>query len=379
MRKASVKDILRTVWNEKKRFFSIMMITVLGVTMMTGIEAGCRDLKLSADKFYDSQDLFDISIMSTLGLTEDDVLEIQAMEGIEKAEGTFTEIVHTKSGEVNKTAEMKIYRENGLNIPYVLKGRLPLAAEEIAVNETYLKETGKSIGDHLVIEEIMDEEEADDESSKEELEETGLDGNNSDSAEAESIENVKEESEDEDEIDLDMDSDVELEEEETPNFPNTEFVIVGTVIDVMDINNAEGSAAFRATPNADYTFFVTPDAVDSDVYTAVYVTLEETEELLCYAEEYETKVAEVLSQIETRIMEQRELARYKEVTDEAYEKIAEKEAEMYDTFADIEQEFADAWEEIGDGWQELNDGKQELIEKEQEAKEEIADARINLR
>ena len=171
MRKASVKDILRTVWNEKKRFFSIMMITVLGVTMMTGIEAGCRDLKLSADKFYDSQDLFDISIMSTLGLTEDDVLEIQAMEGIEKAEGTFTEIVHTKSGEVNKTAEMKIYRENGLNIPYVLEGRLPLAAEEIAVNETYLKETGKSIGDHLVIEEIMDEEEADDESSKEELEE----------------------------------------------------------------------------------------------------------------------------------------------------------------------------------------------------------------
>ena len=76
MRKASVKDILRTVWNEKKRFFSIMMITVLGVTMMTGIEAGCRDLKLSADKFYDSQDLFDISIMSTLGLTEDDVLEM---------------------------------------------------------------------------------------------------------------------------------------------------------------------------------------------------------------------------------------------------------------------------------------------------------------
>ena len=49
MRKASVKDILRTVWKEKKRFISIMMITFLGVTMMTGIEAGCRDLKISAE------------------------------------------------------------------------------------------------------------------------------------------------------------------------------------------------------------------------------------------------------------------------------------------------------------------------------------------
>ena len=62
MKKASTKDILRTLWKEKKRFFSIMMITVLGVTMMTGIEAGCRDLKLSADQFYDSQKLFDITV-----------------------------------------------------------------------------------------------------------------------------------------------------------------------------------------------------------------------------------------------------------------------------------------------------------------------------
>ena len=363
MRKASTKDILRTVWKEKKRFFSIMMITVLGVTMMTGIEAGCRDLKLSADGFYDSQELFDISIMSTLGLTDDDVLEIQNMEGIAKAEGSFSEIVHTKNGDVNKTAEVKVYRENGLNIPYVLDGKLPETAKEIVVSENYLKETGKSIGDSLVIEEIMD------------------DSEDKDSGE----ENVVVESEDEDEISLDMDSEVELEEEETPNFPNTEFVITGTVIDVMDINNAEGSASFRATPNADYTFFVIPEAVDSEVYTAVYVSLDGCEELLCYSEEYEARIEEVTYRIESEIMEQREKARHQQITDEAYEKIAEKEAEMYDTFADIDQEFSDAWDEIRDGWKELEDGKKELadgkielVEKEQEAKEEIADARKEL-
>ena len=157
MRKASTKDILRTLWKEKKRFISIMMITVLGVTMMTGIEAGCRDLKLSADKFYDSQNLFDICVMSTLGLTEDDVLEIQSMDGVKVAEGTFTEVVHTKNKDVNKTAEMKIYKEGGLNVPYVLEGRLPVSASEVVVSENYLKETGKQIGECLVIEEIMDD------------------------------------------------------------------------------------------------------------------------------------------------------------------------------------------------------------------------------
>ena len=383
MRKASAKDIFRTVWKEKKRFIAIMMITFLGVTMMTGIEAGCRDLKISADKYYDSQELFDISIMSTLGLTEDDVLEIQNMEGIAKAEGTFTEIVHTKNGDVNRTAEVKIYRENGLNIPYVLAGRLPETATEVAVSENYLKETGKNIGDSLVMEEIMDND--DEEGSQEESDETDLNEENADGLEAETTEEIVEESEDEDEISLDMDSDVELEEEETPNFPNTEFVIVGTLIDVMDINNAEGSASFRATPNADYTFFVTPDAVDSEVYTAVYVSLEGCEDLLCYSEEYESKIEEVTYRIESEIMEQREIARHQQITDEAYEKIAEKEQEMYDNFADIEQEFADAKEEISDGWkelqdgkQELADGKQELIEAEQEAKQEIADAKEEL-
>ena len=351
-----------------------MMITFLGVTMMTGIEAGCRDLKISADKFYDSQGLFDISIMSTLGLTDDDVLEIQNMAGIEKAEGTFTEIVHTKNGDVNRTAEVKIYKENGLNLPYVLEGRLPETGMEIAVSENYLKETGKSIGDSLVIEEIMDNED----DANEENSGIGMNENSVDSFDAETVKESVEESDDEDEITLDMDSDVEMEEEETPNFPNTEFVIVGTLIDVMDINNAEGSASFRATPNADYIFFVTPDAVESEVYTAVYASLEGCEDLLCYSEEYESKIEEITYRIESEIMEQREIARHQQITSEAYEKIAEKETEMYDTFADIEQEFSDAWEEISDGRQELLEGKQELAEKEQEAKQEIADARKEL-
>ena len=378
MRKASTKDILRTVWKEKKRFISIMMITVLGVTMMTGIEAGCRDLKLSADKFYDSQELFDISIMSTLGLTEDDVFAIQAMEGIEKVEGSFSEIVHTKNGEVNKTAEVKIFRENGLNIPYVVEGRVPESIEEVVVSENYLKETRKTIGDRLVIEEIIDEEAKEDNSEK--SQETLQSEDVISEAEIE-----MENSEEEEEISLDMDSDVELEEEETPNFPNTEFRIVGTVVDVMDINNADSAASFRATPNADYTFFVIPEAVESEVYTAVYVSLEGTKELLCYSEAYEERMEEVVNKIETQIMEQRELVRHQQITSEAYDKIAEKETEMYDTFADIEQKFADAWEEINDGWKELSDGKQELAdgrkeleEAEQEAKQEIADARIEL-
>ncbi len=341
MKKALNKDILRTIWKEKKRFISIMMITTLGVTVMTGLAAGCRDLRMSADRFYDEQKLFDISIQSTLGLTEEDIDALLTLDGVENAEGSFSEIVHTKKGEVNKTAEVKVLKADGLNLPYVVEGTLPQQADEIVVTKNYMTETGKQLGDTVVIEEMMDEEDTED-------------------------------------VNMD-DLDIEIEEEvETPNFPKTTFTITGVVIDVMDINNAEGSAGFRATPNADYTFFVTPEAVDSDVYTVIYLSLNGTSELLCYSEEYENRSETVISVIENEIMEQRELARYEAVTTEAYEKVGDAEEEMNEAFAEVEQEFADAEQEIADGWVELEDGKLELSEKEAEAVQEIADARTEI-
>ena len=363
MKKALNKDIIRTIWKEKKRFISIMMITTLGVTVMTGLAAGCRDLRMSADRFYDEQELFDISIQSTLGLTDEDIDVLLTLDGVEKAEGSFSEIVHTKKGDVNKTAEVKMLKADGPNVPYVVEGSLPQNGNEIVVTKNYMADTGKQIGDTVVIEEMMDEE-------VEDAEDNASDAiHDTDTSKSESDESNTEN------INMD-DLDIEMEEEaETPNFPNTTFTITGVVIDVMDINNAEGSAGFRATPNADYTFFVTPEAVDSEVYTVVYLSLSGTDELLCYSEEYENKTGAVISIIEKEIMEQREQARYDAVTTEAYEKVGDAEEEMNEAFAEVEQEFADAEQEIADGWVELEDGKLELAEKEAEAAQEIADAK----
>lgn len=384
MKKALNKDIIRTIWKEKKRFISIMLITTLGVTVMTGLAAGCQDLRQSGDYFFDEQKLFDISIQSTLGLTEEDVEALCTLDGVETAEGAFSEIVHTKKGDINKTAEVKMLVEDGLNLPYVVEGALPQNADEIAVTKNYIAETGKQIGDTVVIEEMMDEEDeevVDTSAENGEAETTDASTEVSDiSAETDNTDASDTSDEDSDTDDINMDDlDIEVEEEkETPNFPNSTFTITGVVIDVMDINNADGSAGFRATPNADYTFFVTPQAVDSEVFTAVYLSLSGTDELLCYSEEYEDRVASVISVIEKEIMEQREQARYDTVTGEAYEKVNDAEAEMNDAFAEVEEKFADAEQEIADGWVELEDGRKELKDKEAEVAQEIADAKIEI-
>ena len=49
--------------------------------MFSGLEAACEDLRRSGDRFFDSQKLFDLRIMSTLGLTEEDVMRYASVEG----------------------------------------------------------------------------------------------------------------------------------------------------------------------------------------------------------------------------------------------------------------------------------------------------------
>ena len=352
MKKAYNKDIWRAIWKGKKRFFSIMIITTLGVAMFTGLKAACVDLRHSADEFLDQQNLYDICVVSTLGLTEEDVEALSEVEDVAYAEGAYSETVHTKVGDKNQSVSLKTISASGLNQPYVVDGELPKNPDEIAVTEKFLADTGSAIGDKIVIEEDLGDEEE----------------------EAEEEEQSGEESEEDSDDELD-DIEVEMDEEEEPNFLYTEYTITAVVIDPLDINNPQGAVSFRVSATDDYTFFVLPEAVESDVYTAVYLTLSGGKEMFCYSSEYEDYVAKVVDEIEGQIKDAREQARYDAVTGEAYEKLADAEKEADEKFAEAEAELADAEQEIADGWEELSDGEKELADAQKEAEEGLAEAR----
>lgn len=354
MKRAYNKDIWRAIRKGKKRFFSIALITTLGVGMFTGLKAACEDLRYSADRFLDEQNLYDICVVSTLGLTDADVEALGGIEGVKAAEGGYSETVHIRIGETEQSVSVKTLSKSGMNMPYVTEGRLPEEPQEIAVTGKFIEESGCGIGDTLVLEEELESDDGD----------VAADGG--------------EDADEESGEDADLDVDVDFEEEETPNFRYTEYVITGIVTDPMDINNSKGAVAFRSSSTEEHTLFVLPEAVDSDIYTQVYLTVEGGSELFCYSDVYESRVAEVVDAIESQIKEQREQARYDEITGEAYGKLADAEQEAGDVFADAKQEFDDAREALADGWEELADGEQELADAKQEARDGFADAREEL-
>ena len=188
MNKAYHKDLRRTVAAQKKRFFSLAAITALGVAMFAGLQASCRNLRLSADALYDSQGLFDLRIQSTLGLTEEDRLALAGLEGVEAVEGGWVLTV-TADGAEGK-AEARPFEADGLNRPYLLEGRLPETSGEAAVTEGYLAETGAKLGDTVTLS-------------------------------------------------------IQAEEGE-PTLTQNTFTLTGLVLDPMDLNNRGSSAAFRS-------------------------------------------------------------------------------------------------------------------------------------
>ena len=296
MASAFQKDITRTIRNNIRRFVSIMVITILGVAMFCGLRASCEDLRAGADDLFDSQNLFDIQVLSTLGLTEVDVDALSAIEGVEYAEGGFTETATTHGPDGNASVDVKALSDRGFNQPYVLEGTLPSAETEVAVTQKYLDETGKALGDSV-------------------------------------------------EIDPAEDSSTEVFERQT-------YTIVGVVIDPMDVNNSSGTMSFRSTGASDYTFFVPRSAVTSDTFTAVYIKIVGVQDMECYSAEYEDAVAAVADRIEA-VSEERAQYRTDSVKGDA-------QAELDDAWAEYQSEKDSALQDIADAQAELDSAKQQL-------------------
>ncbi len=85
--KVLITDALRTVKKSRSRFVSIIAIVALGVSFFAGINATAPDMKDTVRDYLLSSNAMDIQIISTAGLTENDISVIRTVSGVEAAIG----------------------------------------------------------------------------------------------------------------------------------------------------------------------------------------------------------------------------------------------------------------------------------------------------
>ena len=84
MKKAQRKDFFIEIKKSLNRYLSILFIVALGVAFFSGIRASEPDMRLSVDAVADESDFMDIRVISTMGLTEEDVECIRSVDGIRR-------------------------------------------------------------------------------------------------------------------------------------------------------------------------------------------------------------------------------------------------------------------------------------------------------
>lgn len=240
MVKALRKDAFKEIINTRKRFLSILLIVLLGVGFFAGIRAVSPDMKKTADMYFDENKMMDIEVISTMGLTDDDVKEIQDLQDVKIVEGTYSKDVLTKVDEEEVVLKIHTLSDN-INCVKLQQGEMPKNEEECVVEESFLNSTNKKIGDTIILE------------AKDTL--------------------------------------------AGPNLKNKEIKIVGSIRSPLYISRERGSTKL-ASGKINYYIYVPQSEIISQIYTEIYVRVKDADKLDTFSDEYEDKIKKVKSDIE---------------------------------------------------------------------------------
>lgn len=294
-KKALTKEFFMSIKKTYNRFISICLIVMLGTAFFAGVKAAEPDMQESADIFFDDSKLMDIRVLSTLGLTEDDVTAISAIQGVESAIPVYTYDVLTEKDE--KQHVIKLMSETtDINKITVTEGRMPQESGECLADWLLEQNYGYKIGDKITIS----------------------------SGDDKAIEDIV----------------------NTQTYTITGFGKSSYYLDLTRDSSTIGNGSMSG-------FLIIPeDNFTLEAFTEIDVLVDGAIALDCYSDAYEDAVDEVTQKIKDIAGDQCEI-RYAEVVREAQDAIAEAETEV----SDGEQELADAKEELEDGWEQLADAK----------------------
>ena len=317
MKKALLKDAFKEIKTSYKRFISILCMALLGVGFFAGLRATSPDMVDTIDKYFKEQNVYDIQIMSTLGLTDDDIKALQEIENVDKVYGTYSEDVLINID--NKEYVSKIMSLEEVNKPVVTEGKLPENKNECLVEKSFSDATNKKIGDEIIVEP----------------------------------------------------------NEENELLQETKLKITGVADSPVYISRERGNTDLGAGAIDNY-IYVNKENIDSEIYTEIYVTLKDGDKYETSSNKYEDYVEETKTKIE-EIKEERENARYDEVIGTANEELEKAEKEFNKQKEDGETQISDAEEEIEKAKKEIEDNEKELESKEQTANNEFSIAEKKLK
>lgn len=337
--KVLITDALRTVKNTQSRFFSIIAIVALGVSFFTGMNATAPDMYDTIRQYATDSNMADIQIISTAGLTDDDVKVIQSINGIESAVGEkFVDgVVKINGSPISDTdgseltiralpldltklanANAGVDDRSFMNRPQLVEGSWPTSPNQCVVDESSLSTPDEfKIGSTLSIQ-----------------------GENKDL---------------------------------TKSLTNQEFTIVGIIRSPLYISYERGYTTIGTGKLGTFCYIPSENFLD-DYYSVMYIKVSGSDKYDPYSKEYDTfidRYTDYISSISQEMLSTRVSSLKSQYTAE----VASAELEYAEAKTEVEQKLANAEEQMKEILDMAENGEQKLLEYKQQYNEKATEAK----
>ena len=307
-RKNNRREIKKTI----ERYLAIFAIIALGTGFFAGLKVTQKAMVETFDRYANEHKMYDFQLISTLGLSKEDLEYFANKEGI-IAEGIITQEFIADIYMDNDLVLKAHSISDEINTLSLQSGRMPETGSEVVVDARYFPED--SLGSKIRIASSNDE----------------------DIQEA---------------------------------FTYDEYTVVGRADSVNYLNYDRGTT--KLAGGSVYAFIYMPgEGFTRDFYTEILIEVDNDYQV--YSDGYESMVLDKEKVLE-EAMEVRASLRYDEIVEEASKEIIEAEEEYNEAYEDYLAEKADVEKQLDDAWIELSEANQEIIDAEndlREAEEEI--------
>lgn len=280
MNKSIIKLTKREISSSLGRYLAIFAIIALGAGLFVGLRLSRPDFLETYNNYTNKTNFYDFRLVSTLGLTDEDIAEVKKLDGVKLAEGAVgADFLFNTADEDNLIMMAQSIPEK-VNLIDLKSGRMPEKANECLADPNMYSE--KDIGSTIKL-------------SKDNSEQT------------------------------------------FDTFAYDEYTIVGLTDSVLYINMERGSSTLGNGSVKGY-IYIPADGFSTDYYTDIYVCVES--EGYVYSDEYEQSTQKYVDGLE-KFMSERAVIRRDAIIDDAMSQLDDAKKQYEDGKAQYDAAKAD--------------------------------------
>ena len=300
------KDTLRLIKKTFKRFLTILLMVLIGVSFMVGLLATKPIMHKSVDIYYDEKNFMDVQLFSSYGFNEEDVEYLKNQEIIEDVFASrFVDVYGKLDDQVYVTRVQEL--NSDINQFELISGRMPENEKEA------LTLGSSSFG--TVFEE------------------------------GETVQLYLEESELKDSLEYE------------------EYTIVGTVRTPQHMSSSKETSTLENLA-LEAVIFVDNEDLKGEYYTSVYLTLAGAKDYVSFSDEYKDFIEDKKIELE-EIASKQENYQKEVIIQKIEEEIQKGEKELEDKIGDAQKEIDKGFSELNKAYKQIQDGEKEIKENEQ--------------